>query len=61
MSEEEMLSQFPGIALKMEVNTKIPKVTAVRLLISLALNFESTDQVIVLKREKDRETETERE
>ncbi len=45
MSEDELLTNFEGITLRLEVNTNIPKVTAVRLLISLAANFESKDQV----------------
>jgi hypothetical protein len=45
MSEEEMLSKFEGITLRVDMNRKIPKVTAIRLLISLAGNFESNDQV----------------
>ncbi len=45
MSDDEMLLKFEGISLRTEMNRKIPKVTAVRLLISLAMNFEGNDQV----------------
>jgi hypothetical protein len=45
MSEEELLTNFEGIFLRFDVNRNIPKVTAVRLLISLAANFETKDYV----------------
>jgi hypothetical protein len=45
MSDEEMNLKFEGISLRTEMNLKIPKVTAVRLMISIAMNFQGKDQV----------------
>jgi hypothetical protein len=42
-----MLTKFEGITLRMEMNQKIPKVTSVRLFISLAANFERNDLVMM--------------
>ena len=50
MSEEEMLSNFEGITLRMEMNQNVPKVTTVQLFISVTRNWESNDQVNILLR-----------